>query len=111
MSERAVTILGLAFKGNTDDIRESPALDLISALHAMGYKLKVHDFNINPLKLTGANAHIWMEHPYLEAVFESDLSKAVDGSGLVVISQYEKKYSNLEKLLEPSTKVLNLVRL
>jgi GDP-mannose 6-dehydrogenase len=111
LSERAVTILGLAFKGNTDDIRESPALDLISALHAMGYKLKVHDFNINPLKLTGANAHIWMEHPYLEAVFESDLSKAVDGSGLVVISQYEKKYSNLEKLLEPSTKVLNLVRL
>jgi GDP-mannose 6-dehydrogenase len=108
---RSITILGLAFKGNTDDIRESPALDLISALHSMGYRLKVHDFNINPLKLTGANAHIWLEHSFLDTVFESDLNKAVNGSGLIVISQYEKKYSSLERVLEPSVKILNLVGL
>jgi GDP-mannose 6-dehydrogenase len=111
LREKEITVLGLAFKGNTDDIRESPALDLIFALHSMGFKLKVHDFNIDPLKLTGANAHIWKDHSFLETVFESDLKKAMVGSKVIVIAQYEKKYSDLEVYLDPKARILNLVGL
>jgi UDPglucose 6-dehydrogenase len=40
---KTVGVLGLSFKPNTDDIRESPALDIIAALQARGAKIKAYD--------------------------------------------------------------------
>ncbi len=40
---KKIGILGLAFKPNTDDIRESPALDIIQALQRGGAKIKAFD--------------------------------------------------------------------
>jgi len=36
-------VLGLAFKPNTDDIRESPAIDIIEALLKMGVQIRAYD--------------------------------------------------------------------
>lgn len=38
-----ITIWGLAFKPNTDDVREAPALDLVRALHDAGATVRLHD--------------------------------------------------------------------
>ncbi|CAA9588722.1 MAG: UDP-glucose 6-dehydrogenase [uncultured Truepera sp.] len=38
-----IGLLGLAFKGNTDDLRDAPALTLIEHLHERGAVIKVHD--------------------------------------------------------------------
>ncbi|MBS3943365.1 MAG: UDP-glucose/GDP-mannose dehydrogenase family protein [Dethiobacter sp.] len=40
---RTIGVLGLAFKANTDDIRESPAIDVIAGLLEMGARVKVYD--------------------------------------------------------------------
>jgi UDPglucose 6-dehydrogenase len=40
---KQMCVLGLAFKGGTDDIRESPAIHIVKALLAEGAKLRVHD--------------------------------------------------------------------
>src|SRR5207253_2150002 len=38
-----IGVLGLAFKPDTDDIRESPALDIIARLHEEGIQVRAHD--------------------------------------------------------------------
>ncbi len=43
IADISIAILGLAFKPETDDMRESPSLDIVSALTAMGAKLRVYD--------------------------------------------------------------------
>ncbi len=40
---KTIAVLGLTFKPNTDDMRESPSLDIVPALLAAGAKVKAHD--------------------------------------------------------------------
>ncbi|WP_409291606.1 nucleotide sugar dehydrogenase [Peribacillus sp. SCS-37] len=43
LKQPVITLLGLAFKENTDDLRESPSLEIMHALHKKGYQLKIYD--------------------------------------------------------------------
>lgn len=50
-----VLMLGLAFKRDSDDLRESPNVDLARKLLTSGHKLSVYDPALNPSKLIGQN--------------------------------------------------------
>ncbi|MGE3149031.1 MAG: nucleotide sugar dehydrogenase [Pseudorhodoplanes sp.] len=50
-----VLLLGLAFKANSDDLRESPSLDLARSLLQAGYSLSIYDPALRPSKLLGQN--------------------------------------------------------
>jgi UDPglucose 6-dehydrogenase len=43
VADKTIGILGLSFKPNTDDVRDSPALKIIPALQAHGAKIKAYD--------------------------------------------------------------------
>ncbi|MDI6794856.1 MAG: UDP-glucose/GDP-mannose dehydrogenase family protein [bacterium] len=43
LNEKTIGILGLAFKPNTDDMRNAPCIDIISALQKEGARIKVYD--------------------------------------------------------------------
>ncbi len=43
LSNKRIAVWGLAFKANTDDLRESPAIDIINALTSEGSKVVGHD--------------------------------------------------------------------
>lgn len=53
--EARILLVGLAFKANSDDLRESPYVDLAHKLIAGGYKLSIYDPVIDPRALLGAN--------------------------------------------------------
>lgn len=50
-----VLMVGLAFKDKTDDLRESPSIDLARRLLAAGYRLDIYDPALTPTKLVGQN--------------------------------------------------------
>src|SRR6185437_9013314 len=78
---RTVGLLGLAFKPNTDDLREAPAIDIARNLIARGCRVKVHD----PVAL----ARFREEHPSLEVVCcESGEQVAEDSDALVLVTEW-----------------------
>lgn len=72
-----VAIWGLAFKANTDDVRESPALDVVSALREAGCRCVVHDPEAvdNALSVIGDHGIDVVDEPY----------DALEGAELLVI--------------------------
>jgi UDPglucose 6-dehydrogenase len=74
---RTVAALGLSFKPNTDDIRESPAIDIIRMILAAGGKLRVYD----PAAMENTRAVLGTE----AVTYCEDVYHAADGSDLLVI--------------------------
>jgi len=67
-----ILLVGLAFKAHTDDMRESPNLDLVRDLVDNGYRVSVYDPMIDPRKLVGANLRYALEKvPELHDLFVS----------------------------------------
>ncbi|NYD79005.1 UDP-glucose dehydrogenase family protein [Arthrobacter cupressi] len=85
LSGRTVTVLGAAFKPDTDDIRDSPALDVALQLAAAGAHVTVTD----PKAINNA----WMRYPQLR--FESSTTRALEGAELVLLLTEWEEYRSL----------------
>lgn len=67
-----VLMVGLAFKADSDDLRESPNLDLARKLLQAGYKLSIWDDTLEPAKLVGQNLGYGFTHlPGMETLLVS----------------------------------------
>ncbi len=98
---KTIGLLGLAFKPETDDIRDAPALEIASELLEMGAHVKAYD----PI----ANEACAKQYPDLKIEYSADaISLAEDCDAIVVVTEWEEfKYLDLEKVGEVMhTKVL-----
>ena len=85
LAGRAVAIWGLAFKAETDDVRESPALVLVEALLAAGAHVRVHD----PAALETARRHLSDRVTYAAHAYD-----ALDGAQALAIVTEWLEYRN-----------------
>ena len=91
---KTVGILGLAFKPNTDDIREAPSLDIIRELVAEGTNVRAHD----PFAIENARRALnGKDQPTYPAVhFTEDIDElAYDADALVLVTEWDL-YHKLE---------------
>jgi GDP-mannose 6-dehydrogenase len=84
---REIALLGLSFKSATDDLRESPSVELAERLIGKGYNLRIYDSIVNPSRLVGANRrHIQSKLPHLQRVLTDDPVEALRGADLALVS-------------------------
>ena len=82
---RRLGLIGLSFKSNTDDLRESPFVELAERLVGKGYELSIYDPNVITGRLTGANkAYIDGIIPHLSRLLVPSLDELGDAELLIV---------------------------
>jgi UDPglucose 6-dehydrogenase len=99
LPKKTITVLGLAFKPNTDDIRQAPALDIIKMLCAEGARIKAYD----PVAMVKAKAALSEERKHIE--FCKDAYTAAKRSDcLVVLTEWnefkELDFKKIKKLMK-----------
>jgi GDP-mannose 6-dehydrogenase len=83
---RRVALLGLAFKSGTDDLRESPYVDIAETLTGKGVEVRIYDAVVNPAELVGSNeSYIRLRLPHLEKLlFESRTAAIEEVDGIIL---------------------------
>jgi UDPglucose 6-dehydrogenase len=90
LAGRTIAILGLAFKPNTDDMRESPAITILEDLAAVGARFRAYD----PEAMEEA---AWrLEHLGKQVAFTTDEYEAMDGADAVLVLTEWNQFRNLD---------------
>jgi len=81
-----VGFVGLAFKAGTDDLRDSPIVDVIERLLGKGLNLKIYDPDVHLSQLAGANRDFILARiPFISRFITKDLAETIQASDLLVI--------------------------
>jgi GDP-mannose 6-dehydrogenase len=110
--KRNVAILGLSFKAATDDLRESPQVQLVKHLLGEGCAIKIWDDNVSLGRLIGSNRqYIEQAIPHIGSLLENDLGQVLKNAQVVVIGTRGISRAQLQAHLRPDHIVLDLVNL
>jgi GDP-mannose 6-dehydrogenase len=85
---RRLGVFGLAFKENTDDLRESPTVALLEQLIGKGREVRVFDPQIVPDRIYGSNQrYLLAAIPHIGKLFDSSLERLLAWADHLVIAQ------------------------
>jgi len=109
--KKKVGLLGLAFKSGTDDLRESPMVELVEGLLGKGLKVRIYDKNVSLARLVGSNRRfIESVLPHLAELLCDSLDEILDHSEVIVIANPDREFAALLDRLKPGQIVFDLVR-
>jgi UDPglucose 6-dehydrogenase len=92
LDEKVIGVLGLAFKPNTDDMREAPSVELIHLLQSEGSRIRAYD----PVAMVNANLYL-----HDVTLCQDAYEVAREADALVVVTEWnEFKHLSLSRLKE-----------
>jgi GDP-mannose 6-dehydrogenase len=88
LPHRRIGIVGLAFKEQTDDLRESPVIRLVETLIGKGRQIRIFDPQIQLDSIYGSNRdHLLRKIPHISAVLDDEIEKTIAWAEHLVIAQ------------------------
>lgn len=110
--KRRIGMLGLSFKSATDDLRESPHVELVKRLLGEGKQVRIWDDNVSLGRLIGSNRQYIEEViPHVGSLLSSSLEEVLSASELVVIGTRSISRDVLQKNLGKEHLVVDLMNL
>ncbi|NKF22420.1 nucleotide sugar dehydrogenase [Solimonas marina] len=108
--KRKVGMLGLSFKAKTDDLRESPLVELAEMLLGKGYELSIFDKNVEYARVHGANRdYINGKIPHISSLLKPDLQDVIDDSEVLVLGLRDRSFEKYVNGSRNERKVVDLV--
>ena len=109
---KKVGVLGFSFKAGTDDLRESPIVELIERLRGKGYDIRLYDRNVNLASLVGANRDYILNHiPHISRLMVESLDEALSHADTLVIGNSDPEFRTILDRVNPEQVVVDLVRI
>lgn len=109
---KKVGVLGFSFKAGTDDLRESPLVELIETLVGKGYQVKVYDKNVSLARLHGANrAYIEREIPHIATLMCDSMEEVLAESEVIVIGNKAPEFRQVLRQVHHDQVIIDLVRI
>ncbi|MEA3478264.1 MAG: nucleotide sugar dehydrogenase [Bacteroidota bacterium] len=110
--KKRIGILGFSFKAGTDDLRESPVVDVIETLLGKGYAIKIYDHSVNLALLVGANRKFIEERiPHIAKLMTESLEEVLEHGDVLVVGNKSEEFKIIEQTVRPGQIVIDLVRL
>ena len=111
-NRRKISMLGLSFKSGTDDLRESPQVQLIKRLLGEGCQVKIWDKDVSLGRLAGSNRQYIEEViPHIGSLLSTDLEEVVRSGEVVIVGTKSVDKSQLSSCLRADQVVIDLVNL
>jgi GDP-mannose 6-dehydrogenase len=109
---RKVGLLGISFKAGTDDLRESPVVELAERLIGKGYDLRVYDANVALATIRGANREYLLERiPHISRLLVPELEEVLAHAGTLVIGNGAPEFRDVPKAITEQQTIIDLVRI
>jgi GDP-mannose 6-dehydrogenase len=100
---RTIAMLGLSFKMNTDDLRESPNVELAERLLGKGFEVRIYDPIVNPERLMGSNLrYIESRLPHLRRLLHATPREALQGAQAAVVATSDRSALDELRAAPPS---------
>jgi GDP-mannose 6-dehydrogenase len=107
---RKVALMGLSFKAGTDDLRESPLVELAEMLIGKGYELSIYDANVEYARVHGANKeYIESKIPHVSSLLNSDFDAVIAKSDVIILGNGDARFRDLALNTPAGKKVVDLV--
>jgi len=111
-NNKKVSVLGFSFKAGTDDLRESPLVEVIERLIGKGFDLRLYDKSVNLAKLTGANRdYILNVIPHISELMVDSMEEALAHGETIVIGNGAAEFRDVLSRTTDSQVVVDLVRI
>jgi GDP-mannose 6-dehydrogenase len=108
---RRVGILGFSFKAGTDDLRESPMVELTERLLGKGYDLRVYDRNVSLAALHGANRdYILHRIPHISRLMLPSVDEVLAHAQTLVIGNASPEFADVPRRIGEGQTVIDFVR-
>jgi GDP-mannose 6-dehydrogenase len=109
---RKVGILGISFKPGTDDLRESPLVELAERLIGKGFDVRIYDRNVNMAKVSGGNRdYVLHRIPHISCLLLDTIDALLEHADTVVIGNAAPEFGAVASRVTARQHVVDLVRI
>jgi GDP-mannose 6-dehydrogenase len=109
---KKVGILGFSFKAGTDDLRESPVVELTERLIGKGFDLRIYDKNVSLARIHGANRDYILNHiPHISRLMVSSIDAVLDHADTIVIGNAAPEFRDVPRRVSDDQIVVDFVRI
>jgi GDP-mannose 6-dehydrogenase len=109
---RKVGFLGLSFKANTDDLRESPNVLLVKRLLGEGFTVRIWDDNVSLGLLIGSNRQYIVDTiPHVGSLLRRSMDEVIRSCDIVVLATTALLDDDIRAQLRPDQRFINITRL
>jgi GDP-mannose 6-dehydrogenase len=109
---KQIGILGFSFKAGTDDLRESPVIEVIERLIGKGHDLRIYDKNVKMARLVGANRDFILNRiPHISRLMVDDVDAVLKHAQTVVIGNNDPEFRQVPSRLREDQYLVDFIRI